>query len=69
MIRTIVVFPAPFGPSRAKMVPSSTVTPMPSSTTLSPKDFRKPVVLTAELKSGCVMLHRDRCRPCRRGEW
>ena len=39
-IRTIVVLPAPFGPSRAKIVPSATARSTPSSTTVSPNDFR-----------------------------
>src|SRR5215469_5011404 len=40
---TIVVLPAPLGPSSEKMVPSGTVRSMPSSTTLSPNDLRSPV--------------------------
>src|SRR5262245_25593733 len=39
-IRTIVVLPAPLGPSREKMVPSATVRSTPSSTMCSPKDLR-----------------------------
>ena len=39
----MVVFPAPLGPSSAKIVPSATVRSMPSSTTLSPNDLRSPV--------------------------
>ena len=46
-IRTIVVLPAPFGPSSAKIVPSATVRSTPSSTTVSPNDFRTPVTTTA----------------------
>src|SRR5207342_1815748 len=42
-ICTMVVFPAPLGPSSEKIVPSATVRSMPSSTTLSPNDFRSPV--------------------------
>ena len=38
-MRTIVVLPAPFGPSSAKIVPSSTVRLTSSSTTWSPKDL------------------------------
>src|SRR6266851_2240424 len=39
----MVVLPAPLGPSSEKIVPSATVRSMPSSTTLSPNDFRSPV--------------------------
>ena len=46
-ICTAVVFPAPLGPSRAKIVPSATSRSMPSSTTLSPKDLRSPVAAIA----------------------
>src|SRR6266480_7856458 len=38
--RTIVAFPAPFGPSRAKIVPWSTSRSTSSSTVCSPKDLR-----------------------------
>src|SRR5207342_3459208 len=46
-ICTMVVFPAPLGPSSEKIVPSATVRSMPSSTTLSPNDFRSPETETA----------------------
>jgi hypothetical protein len=46
-IRTIVVLPAPLGPSRAKIVPSATCRSIPSRTVLSPKDLRSPTVLIA----------------------
>ena len=46
-IRTIVVLPAPFGPRSAKIVPSVTVRSTPSSTTVSPNDFRTPVTTMA----------------------
>src|SRR4051812_16507089 len=46
-MRTIVVFPAPLGPSREKIVPSATARSTSSSTTCSPKDFRSAQVLTA----------------------
>ena len=36
-----MVLPAPFGPSRAKIVPCGTVRSMPSSTVFSPKDLRR----------------------------
>ena len=46
-IRTIVVLPAPFGPSSAKIVPSLTVRSTPSSTAVSPNDFRIAVTTMA----------------------
>src|SRR5580700_1778136 len=52
---TAVVLPAPFGPSRAKIVPSWTVRSMPSSTTLSPKDFCSPVTAIAGLGADVVI--------------
>src|ERR1700733_3459142 len=48
-IWTAVVFPAPLGPSSAKIVPSATARSMPSSTTLSPKDFRSPAAEMARV--------------------
>ena len=47
-IWTVVVLPAPFGPSSAKIVPSATSRSMPSSTTWSPKDLRRPVAVIAD---------------------
>src|SRR5215475_9963150 len=44
---TIVVLPAPLGPSRAKMVPSATVRSTPSSATWSSKDLRTARALIA----------------------
>src|SRR5690606_17238706 len=41
-ILTIVVLPAPFGPSRAKTVPSATDRSMPSRTTFTPYALRNP---------------------------
>src|SRR5215472_3611963 len=46
---TIVVFPAPFGPSSAKMEPSATVRSTPSSTRCSPKDLQTAWALIAGL--------------------
>ena len=46
-ICTVVVLPAPLGPSSAKTVPSATSRSMPSSTTLSPNDLRSPVAAIA----------------------
>src|ERR1700732_2175685 len=46
-MRTIVVFPAPLGPSREKMVPSATVRSTPPSTMCSPKDLRTARALIA----------------------
>src|SRR5215470_11845845 len=45
---TVVVFPAPFGPSREKTVPAGTSRSMPSSTVLSPNAFRSPETAIAE---------------------
>jgi hypothetical protein len=42
-IWTVVVLPAPFGPSRAKVSPGATVKSMPFSTWLSPYALRRPV--------------------------
>src|SRR5207244_473065 len=39
---TIVVLPAPLGPSSAKIVPAATSRSMPSSATWSPNDLRNP---------------------------
>ena len=36
---TVVVLPAPFGPSRAKTVPAATLRSIPSSATVSPNDL------------------------------
>jgi predicted ATPase/DNA-binding SARP family transcriptional activator len=46
---TVVVFPAPFGPSREKTVPARTSRSMPSRTILSPYAFRSPEAAMAEL--------------------
>ena len=47
-MRTVVVFPAPFGPSNEKTVPSLMSRSMPSSTSLSLNDFRNPRTAIAE---------------------
>jgi hypothetical protein len=44
---TIVVLPAPFGPSRAKTVPRGTSRSILSRTTLPPKDLLSPVAVIA----------------------
>src|SRR5262249_40852527 len=41
-ILTSVVLPAPFEPSRAKMLPRATSRSMPRSTSRSPNDFSRP---------------------------
>src|SRR5207245_9721095 len=46
---TVVVLPAPFGPSREKTVPARTSRSMPSSTVLSPYAFRSPATAITEL--------------------
>src|SRR5690348_6435550 len=48
-MRTIVVFPAPLGPRREKMVPSATVRSTMSSTRCLPKDLRTAWALIAGL--------------------
>src|SRR5262249_15801272 len=72
-MRTIVVFPAPLGPSRAKIVPSVTVRSTPSSATWSPKDLRTARALIAgadvlivkgfSLSAGCRGVHLRRAAP------
>src|SRR5450759_3174716 len=47
-MRTIVVFPAPLGPSSEKIVPSATVRSTPLSTMCSPKDLRTARALIAD---------------------
>ncbi len=44
---TVVVLPAPFGPSRAKTEPAGMRRSMPSRTVLSPYALRRPVVVIA----------------------
>src|SRR5690349_13532010 len=46
-IRTAVVFPAPFGPSRPRIVPSGTLRSSPSRALVEPNDFRNPSASTA----------------------
>src|SRR5580693_9869492 len=46
---TVVVLPAPFGPSREKTVPAGTSRSMPPSTILSPYVFRSPETAIAEV--------------------
>src|SRR5262252_1143125 len=46
---TVVVLPAPLGPSREKTVPAGTSRSMPSSTVLSPNAFRSPETAIAEV--------------------
>src|SRR6516225_5641431 len=46
---TVVVLPAPFGPSMEKTDPAATSKSMPSSTILSPYAFRSPETAIAEL--------------------
>src|SRR5215831_17258351 len=46
---TVVVLPAPFGPTREKTVPAPTSRSMPSSTVLSPNAFRSPETAIAEV--------------------
>src|SRR6266508_656128 len=53
---TVVVLPAPLGPSSAKIVPSATCRSMPSSTTWSANDLRSPVALIAGWDGVVVIL-------------
>jgi hypothetical protein len=55
---TVVVLPAPLGPSSAKIVPSATSRSMPSSTALSPNDLRSPVARIAGRVRVLVMVPR-----------
>jgi hypothetical protein len=55
---TVVVLPAPFGPSSEKTVPSGTSRSMPSSTSWSPNDLRSPVAAIAGRDGMVVMLPR-----------
>jgi hypothetical protein len=48
-IWTMVVLPAPLGPSSANVVPSATSRSMPSSTTWSPYDSRRAVATMADI--------------------
>src|SRR5499427_1085588 len=75
-MRTIVVLPAPLGPSRAKIAPSVTVRSTPSRATWSPKDLRtaRALIASAEVlivtgflafsgAVGCRGVHRRRAAP------
>lgn len=56
-ICTVVVLPAPFGPSSANTVPDGIRRSMPSRTVLSPYDLRRSAVETAAggcWPSGCL---------------
>src|SRR4029450_3636150 len=68
-ICTMVVLPAPFGPSSAKIVPWATWRSMPSRTTLSPKDLRSPATAIADRRMGLVMSGPFRSRRRRGGRW
>src|SRR6266511_1836149 len=57
-ICTVVVLPAPLGPSSAKIVPSGTSRSMPSSTTWSPNDLRNVLALIAGRDGMVVILPR-----------
>ena len=45
-MRTVVVFPAPLGPSSASTVPAATSRSTPSSTVVDPYAFRSPDTAT-----------------------
>ncbi len=64
-ISTVVVLPAPFGPSRANTVPAGMVRSMPSRTVLSPYDLRRPMAETAgpEAFLGAGMTNEGMCPP------
>src|SRR5262245_55477194 len=53
---TVVVLPAPLGPSSEKIVPAATLRSMPSSTTLSPNDLRSPAAVIPNWDELAVML-------------
>jgi hypothetical protein len=46
-MRTSVVLPAPFGPSRPNTIPAGTCSPAPSSATVAPKRLTTPSTRTA----------------------
>ncbi len=52
---TVVVLPAPFGPSREKTVPAGTSRSMPSRTILSPYAFRSSETAIAELLMAAII--------------
>jgi hypothetical protein len=54
-IWTIVVLPAPLGPSRAKIDPSATSRSTPSRTTFAPNDLRRPVARIADRMAGMAV--------------
>ena len=57
-MRTIVVLPAPLGPSSEKIVPSATVRSTWSSTRCSPNDLSTPRATIAGVAGPLVILHR-----------
>ena len=59
----MVVFPAPLGPSSEKIAPSATLRSIPSSTTLSPNDFRSPVTEIAVRVTVIVVITLPSNRP------
>ena len=65
-ICTVVVLPAPLGPSSANTLPSAISRSMPSRTTLSPKALRSPTTCTAATRAHTVAGHRAGSRSERR---
>jgi hypothetical protein len=64
-IRTVVVLPAPFGPSRAKTSPVLMVRSTPSRTPRSPYALRRPDAETAVRVACCVdALMHHMLEPC-----
>src|SRR6185437_12642969 len=55
-IRTVVVLPAPLGPSSEKTAPSAMSRSIPSRTTVSPYAFRSPATAIAERVSNRVVM-------------
>jgi len=54
-MRTIVVLPAPLGPSRARMQPAGTATSTSSRTRSEPKDLVRPVASIAARAVMCLL--------------
>ena len=54
-MRTVVVLPAPLGPSMAKMVPAGTSKSIPSSTTVPPNALPSPVTDSAAGAGDCML--------------
>jgi hypothetical protein len=61
-MRTAVVLPAPFGPSRPQTVPDGTSKPTPSSAVVPPKRLTRPAASMAYVE----VVMRSRCHTHRK---